>query len=190
MPSEVATEPSQPSQSTFDNVFLNKITEKPQTSASSLEIEDSYGTPVAVPSTTYLPGSGVQAKGQTTLRPVKKQPTYNPEIKSSNSAQGKKAGNTELNKNKSKLSSESLQKSKTSHLPEKTSVTKANSETNNHEELPSISNPTPETSHSPKRPENLQRTEDSTGLYDWPITSDPTIIDFTKDHKHPTIRNV
>jgi len=173
LPSEVTTEPSQQSQSTFDNVFLNKVTEKPRISASNSEIEDSYSTPIAVPSTTYLPANIVQDKVQTTFRPSKKQPTYNPEVKSTRS-------------------SENLHKSTTGHLPIKTTVPSAINKNgiNAQEEISITPNTTPKNSQNSKRPENLQKAEDATGLYDWPITSDPTIIDFTKDHNHPTIRNV
>ena len=221
---EVTNAPNVGSQSTFENTFLIKSTEKPQsfafaedgqsTSTNGGNTENlvspahSFGSPIAPQLTS--PDDNKYFQLQTDIASLETTETTNKPILKQQIASGARPGKNEnkAGANIKKYTGENVEVNAKPLVNATTPKTKHQSTTRGNMEKLTVSQPaakitkpakssesvghelstTPKTSLNSRRPEALQQTEEATGLYDWPITSDPTIIDFTQDHKHPTIR--
>jgi hypothetical protein len=214
--SKVTDPPNINSQSTFENVFLIKSTEKPQVFSSiqdekltlttsinigdQTEPNDSYGSPIAEPlasidDTNYFQLGTNIASIETTSTTFK--PNQNPQSVASqekNNAMstipsakyGPKPTVVDVTTSEPKPQPATTEPKVFRNQPAKTiqPAKLASSNIQLKKDTPTESN----TLAKPERLSVLHKTAEAPGVYDWPITSDPTIIDFTRDHKHPTIR--
>jgi hypothetical protein len=202
-PSDERTLSSQSGQSTFENVFLAKSTENPQPSTENIGISDSYGSPIGTPVTNYLPNNDQPStpKELTSYLPQFSQTTVNPQTKQPSSRAQKKGiktipeANPTSNANvKHSVSAAGAKPKgpiykKTTGNPQ-LQITTETTALVSKEHKSKIQTSSPAIPHSSNRPAPVQKPDEPTGVYDWPITSDPTIIDFTQDHQHPTIRKI